>query len=171
MITASKTNPLQDALLHAQLHDPFSYLGSHREHSRALVRVFRPYDANVWIRTTTGFEPMRRIHPYGVFEWRGESPPDMPYRLRIEEKSTQHTVYETYDPYAFPLQISDHDLYLFNEGKLTQAYRMLGAQRVRNTGIDGMRFSVWAPNAERVSIVGDFNRWDGRNHRMSHSGW
>ena len=167
MITLHKTNSLQNALLNAQLHDPFAYLGLHREHGQSLVRVFRPYDVNVWIKTAIGFEPMQRIHPQGVFEWRGESPPDMPYRLRVEEKGATHTVYETHDPYAFPLQISDHDLYLFNEGKLRQAYRMLGAQQVKNAGVDGMRFSVWAPNAGRVSVVGNFNRWDGRIHPMA----
>ena len=167
MITTHKTNSLQHALLNAQLHDPFSYLGLHRKRDQVLIRVFRPFDANVWIRTAIGFEPMKRIHPGGIFEWHGESPPDMPYRLRIEEKGAQHTVYETYDPYAFSLQISDHDVYLFSEGKLRQAYRMLGAQPVRNAGVDGMRFSVWAPNAGRVSVVGDFNRWDGRIHPMA----
>lgn len=167
VITANKTDALQNALLCAQLHDPFLYLGSHREHNRAVVRVFRPYDTNVWIRTAAGFEPMQCIHSHGIFEWHGELPPDMPYRLRIEKKGVEHTIHETYDPYAFPLQISDHDLYLFHEGKLTQAYRMLGAQRTRNTGVYGIRFSVWAPNAERVSIVGDFNHWDGRVHPMT----
>jgi 1,4-alpha-glucan branching enzyme len=167
VITLHKTNSLQNALLNAQLHDPFAYLGLHKEHGQSLVRVFRPYDVNVWVKTAIGFEPMKRIHPHGIFEWHGESPPDMPYRLRVEEKGAKHTVYETYDPYAFPSQISDHDLYLFNEGKLRQAYRMLGAQQVRNAGVDGMRFSVWAPNAGRVSVAGDFNRWDGRIHPMA----
>lgn len=166
MITTRKINSFQNALLHAQLHDPFAYLGLHKEQSKTLVRVFRPNDMNIWIKTATVYEPMQRVHPHGIFEWHGESPPDMPYRLRIEKKDAQHTVYEAYDPYAFPLQISEHDLYLFNEGKLRQAYRMFGAQRVRNTGIDGIRFSVWAPNAERVSVVGDFNHWNGRMHPM-----
>lgn len=71
------------------------------------------------------------------------------------------------------MQISGHDLYLFNEGRLLQAYHMLGAHRVRNHGVTGTRFAVWAPNAERVSVVGDFNRWDGRVYPMmvhGHSG-
>lgn len=167
MITLSKTSLLQQALLNARLYDPYTYLGLHREGGQAVVRVFRPHDAKVWIGTASGFEPMRWIHPDGIFEWRGKTLPAMPYRLRIEKEGLQHMVYEAYDPYAFPLQISAHDLYLFNEGRLWQAYSMLGAQLVNNTGVDGMRFSVWAPNAERVSVVGDFNHWDGRTHPMA----
>ncbi len=166
MTTTSKTNLLLHALINAQLHDPYEYLGLHREHTQVLVRVFRAFDAQVWIQTSVGFEPMQCIHPEGIFEWRSKSMPLMPYRLRVEAKDPKHTVYEVYDPYAFALQLSDHDLYLFNQGKLWQAYRMLGAQPVRNAGVDGMRFAVWAPNAERVSIVGDFNHWNGKMHPM-----
>ena len=95
-----------------------------------------------------------------------------PYLLRMENMATG-VIEERHDPYAFPMQISGHDLYLFNEGRLLQAYRMLGAHRVRNHGVIGTRFAVWAPNAERVSVVGDFNRWDGRVYPMmvhGHSG-
>lgn len=138
----------------------------HREQRGFLVRVFRPHDEQVWVKTAAGFEPMTRVHPQGIFEWRGEVMPDMPYRLRIEANARQ-SMYEVYDPYAFPLQISDHDVYLFNEGRLWQSYRMLGAQPVKHHGIEGVRFAVWAPNAERVSVIGDFNRWDGRMHPMT----
>ncbi|HLP80573.1 MAG TPA: 1,4-alpha-glucan branching protein GlgB [Nitrosomonas sp.] len=165
-MTAHKSPAPLNALLNARLHDPFAYLGMHREQRGFLVRVFRPHDEQIWIRTATGFEPMVRIHPEGIFEWRGEAAPDKPYRLRIEANARQST-YEIYDPYAFAPQISDHDVYLFNEGKLWQSYRMLGAQAARHNGIEGVRFAVWAPNAERVSIIGDFNRWDGRVHPMS----
>ena len=102
----------------------------------------------------------------GIFEWSGELMPAMPYRLRIEQGKISRSSLETYDPYAFAPQISDHDLYLLNEGKLWQAYRTLGAHQVINAGVTGIRFAVWAPNAERVSVVGDFNRWDGRVHPM-----
>ena len=66
----------------------------------------------------------------------------------------------------FPATISDHDLHLFNAGRLLQAYRMLGANPMSIDGIDGVRFAVWAPNADRVGVVGDFNGWDGRLHRL-----
>ena len=58
-----------------------------------------------------------------------------------------------HDPYSFPSTISEHDLFLFGEGRLYQGYRMLGAQPLESLGIAGVRFAVWAPNAERVSVV------------------
>jgi 1,4-alpha-glucan branching enzyme len=165
----SRNNPMLEALLAARLHDPFAYLGARREQDYSLARVFYPYAANVWINIAGEFEPMARVHPGGVFEWYGTALPPIPYLLRIEDDSAvQETiVYETYDAYAFPPQISDHDLYLFNEGRLRQAYRMLGSQATEIKGIAGILFSVWAPNAERVSVVGSFNRWDGRVNPMS----
>lgn len=166
MTITHKSDLQQRLLLDARLHDPYSYLGMQRDAEQVLIRIFRPDVANVWIRTSTDFEPMRCIHPDGIFEWQGLSFPAMPYRLRIESKDTSRILYEAYDAYAFAPQISGHDLHLFNEGKLWQAYRMLGAHSVQNAGIDGVRFAVWAPNAERVSVVGDFNRWDGRVHPM-----
>ncbi len=167
MITANKIDSLKNALLNARLHDPYAYLGVHKGQRQTLIRVFRPHDEHVWIKIAADFEPMKRIHPQGIFEWSGESLPELPYRLRIEAKGVPQRIYETYDPYAFPLHISDHDLYLFNEGRLYQTYRMLGAQSIHHMGVEGTRFAVWAPNAERVSIVGDFNQWDGRIHPMA----
>ncbi len=77
---------------------------------------------------------------------------------------------ELHDPYAFAPALSGHDLYLFNEGRLRQAWRMLGSHAQERDGVAGVRFAVWAPNAERVSVVGDFNRWDGRVHPMAAHG-
>ncbi len=169
MIKPNKKNVKLDALLAARLHDPFSYLGVHTERNCALVRVFRPHAINVWVKVCSDFEPMTRAHPDGIFEWHGKTSPNAPYQLRIEENgaSQKNVIQETYDAYAFPLQISDHDLYLFNEGNLRQTYRTFGAHKVNLAGIEGTRFSVWAPNAERVSVVGDFNRWDGRVNPMA----
>ncbi|WP_177198014.1 1,4-alpha-glucan branching protein GlgB [Nitrosomonas communis] len=170
----TNTNSLQEMLLAARLHNPYDYLGVHRDQDDELVtRVFQPYAANVWIQTANGFESMTRIHDEGIFEWHSKIPPVHPYLLRIEESTSLGTVRELYDPYAFPVQISDYELYLYNEGNLRQAYRTLGAQLTAINGIAGVRFAVWAPNAERVSIIGDFNRWDGRIHPMAvhhHSG-
>ncbi len=175
MSTDLSTSPaehdsLLDRLLAARLHDPFSYLGARIKPDLCLVRVFYPYAAFVWIDIGPDFEKMSRIHPGGVFEWRGTRLPPMPYRLRIGEdrgEDEEARVYEAYDAYAFLPQISDHDLYLFNEGRLRQAYRTLGSHAIHIDGVSGVRFSVWAPNAERVSVIGDFNRWDGRVNPMA----
>ncbi|NOR41560.1 MAG: 1,4-alpha-glucan branching protein GlgB, partial [Gammaproteobacteria bacterium] len=72
----------------------------------------------------------------------------------------------SYDPYCFPPQLSDYDLHLFAEGKHWHIYRILGAHKELYDGVNGARFAVWAPSAERVSVVGDFNDWDGRCHPM-----
>ena len=74
--------------------------------------------------------------------------------------------YVQWEPYCFAPLLSDHDLYLFSQGKLNQAWRMLGAAASTVDEVEGVRFAVWAPNAERVSVVGDFNAWDGRRHPM-----
>ncbi len=168
-ITSVKADPLLKALLAARLHDPFSFLGARMQQDHGLVRVFRPHASNIWIKTGGGFEPMTCVHPSGIFELHSAILPAMPYLLRVEEHDAARntTVYETYDAYAFPPQISAHDLHLFNEGRLRQAYRTLGARIAEIHGVAGVCFSVWAPNAERISVVGDFNRWDGRVHPMA----
>ena len=77
---------------------------------------------------------------------------------------------EFHDPYAFPPVISDYDLYLYGEGKLFKAYEKFGAHVCQNHGVKGVNFAVWAPNARRVSVVGDFNQWDGRRHPLQNRG-
>ena len=168
---AVRADSALEALLTAQLHDPFSYLGAHTEHNRALIRVFYPYAQKVWISIAGNFEPMARVHACGVFEWHGLAFPSMPYLLRVEDNSNRpkgltSRVYETYDAYAFVPRICDYDLYLFNEGRLWQAYRSLGSHAMEISGIAGVLFAVWAPNARRVSVIGNFNQWDGRVHPM-----
>ncbi len=156
-----------EALVGARHHDPFSLLGLHRTGRDWSLRVFRPYAATVSVRTRSGFEPMKRVHAQGVFVWQGAEPPSRPVMLRISEAQGE---FDTFDPYSFAPAISADDLYLFNEGRLEQAYRMLGSRIEQRDGVDGVRFACWAPNAGRVSVVGEFNRWDGRAHPMSAHG-
>lgn len=165
--TPAKIDTLREALLAARLHNPFVYLGRHKKQDGELVRTFQPYAANIWIQTSNGFELMVNAQGDGIFEWHGKTLPTHPYLLRIEESNTMGAVHELHDPYAFPLQISEHDLYLFNEGSLHQSYRTLGTHTANIDGVAGIRFAIWAPNAERVSVVGNFNRWDGRMHPMA----
>ena len=153
-----------DALLHARLHDPFRYLGLHREAHGWVMRVFNPHADAVWLRLPSGLSPLERVHPAGLFEWRGDVEPPTPYMLGVSQGGHVHDIY---DPYAFVPALSGHDLYLFNEGRLRQTWRTLGAHVEERNGVRGVRFAVWAPNAERVSVVGDFNRWDGRVYPMA----
>ena len=156
-----------DALVGARHHDPFSLLGLHRTGRDWSLRVFRPYATSVAVRTQAGFAPMKRIHAQGVFAWQGTEAPPRPVILRVDEAGRE---FEICDPYTFVPAIGADDLYLFNEGRLEQAYRVLGSRLEQREGVDGVCFACWAPNAGRVSVVGEFNRWDGRVHPMSAHG-
>lgn len=166
-------DPRAELLLQGKLHNPLAYLGPHRDKGKYIVRIFNPHATKVWLKTAQGNEAFKRVHPEGLFEWHGNEKPVHPYSLGILEsisglnRETEHWVY---DCYAFAPQISNSDLYLFNEGKLHQAYRILGSHEMQIDGVSGIRFAVWAPNAERVSVIGEFNRWDGRIHPMAAHG-
>ncbi len=152
-----------ERITQARMHDPFAILGAHPCEGGQVIRVFRPHARKVSLLLDTGEAVMARVNAEGLFEWRGPEAPTRPWRLRVEEEDAS---FEIVDPYAFAPFLSDHELYLFNEGRLLQAYRTLGALPALHEGVGGVRFAVWAPNAERVSVVGDFNRWDGRVHPM-----
>ncbi|MDD2721682.1 MAG: 1,4-alpha-glucan branching protein GlgB [Gallionella sp.] len=158
---------LIESLLHARLHDPFALLGLHREGNESIIRIYDPRASNVALLNDSKTEPLKKVHPGGLFEWRGVTPPPSPYRVRISEGSASRDIH---DPYQFPSHISEQDLYLFSEGRLHQAYRTLGSHSIEIDGVQGVRFAVWAPNAERVSVVGEFNNWDGRLHLMRSHG-
>ena len=162
-----KVNDAAEALLQARSHNPFAYLGLHPDPQTTpaswVLRVFAPQATQVAVKSGTQRHSLTRVLPQGMFEWRGAQALEIPYRLELEDGTHQH---EIHDPYCFPNPISDHDLYLFGEGRLYEAHRTLGAQAMELLGIAGVNFAVWAPNAERVSVVGDFNQWDGRTHSM-----
>ena len=152
-----------EALLQGKLHDPFGFLGQHKVSNTFTFRTLRPYAQSVSVLTEIGFESMLKTHQDGLFEWNGSTDLPHPVQLKIQEDGHEQIVY---DAYSFQATISGFDLHLFNEGSLHQGYRILGSHVVEVQGITGVRFSVWAPNAERVSVVGDFNRWDGRVNPM-----
>ena len=110
---------------------------------------------------------MRRIHPAGLFEAICPCPAETRtsrYMLRVADEGGKKTT--MHDPYSFPHLLTDYDLYLLNEGRHWQCYNRLGAHLRTIDGVEGVNFAVWAPNATGVSIVGDFNNWDGRRHPM-----
>ncbi len=150
-------------IVEARHHDPFSVLGRHPEANGIVVRVYRPGAASVVI--AEGNRTMERIPNSDLFEWRGAET-DVPSRYRLIWRDHRNIEHLAYDPYCFPPQLPDLDLYLFGEGKHWHAYRFLGSHPKTVEGVGGVVFAVWAPNAERVSVVGDFNEWDGRVYPM-----
>jgi 1,4-alpha-glucan branching enzyme len=151
------------AVIEGRHSDPFRYLGPHIESGSSLVRVFLPDAEGVAVIDEQGRESdLRRIHDAGLFEGR-LSNGARHYRLRA--RYGQREV-ELEDPYRFPPILSDFDLYLLGEGTHLHLYDKLGAHPMALDGVDGVAFAVLAPSAKRVSVVGDFNFWDGRRHAM-----
>ena len=157
-----------EALAAGRHRNPFAVLGPHRLGSEpsTVVRAIHPAALAVEVRLvkTGALYPMTRREPGGIFEVRlpGEHIPD--YRLRILYPRTH--VLEIDDPYRYGRVLSDFDLHLLGEGTHYRAFERLGAHRVRVGTTTGVHFAVWAPNADRLSVVGDFNGWDGRVHPM-----
>jgi len=153
-----------EAIASGRYGNPFSILGRHRVNARWVVRCYQPEATAVSLVGRDGeiVDRMQRIHSAGVFA--GVIPAAMQdYCLRIEEGEQ---AYVAEDPYRFPSPLGDLDLHLIGEGTHRRLYEKLGAHPLRLLGIDGVHFAVWAPNALRVSVVGDFNRWDGRRSVM-----
>ncbi|MDB6062538.1 MAG: glgB [Verrucomicrobiaceae bacterium] len=164
------------ALSNGTVGDPFAFLGPHRDgglHRDAgpdrdgngfIVRAYLPGALKVDVvdaRTGALLANLSEVQSPSLFA--GFIASADRYRLRIQWPDA---VEETEDPYAFGLLISDLDIYLFAEGQHLELGRCLGAQLTQVENVLGVRFAVWAPNARRVSVVGDFNSWDGRRHIM-----
>lgn len=162
-MTPSRLSPELQRLVDANHRDPFSLLGRHPEEGGVTIRALLP-GAEAASVAETG-QPMLRIEGTDLFEWRGPAAL-APERYRLIWRDTEHRDHIEHDPYSYPPQLSDFDLHLFGEGKHYHAHRLLGARAHETEGVAGVLFSVWAPHASRVSVVGDFNRWDGRAHMM-----
>jgi 1,4-alpha-glucan branching enzyme len=173
-----------ELIARGQHSDPFAVLGPHwseQDGKKSLaIRVFRPNAAEVTVLWGKKVETHRaiRIHPEGVFEaqipasaaGKPQSEVLAPGAYRVRIRFSDENVFETFDPYAFPPVLTEYDLYLSGEGTHYQKYEKLGAHVREVAGVRGVHFGVWAPNARRVSVVGDFNFWDGRVHPMRHRG-
>jgi len=144
---------------------PFDILGPHRAGDDLVIRAFLPEAESVGVVLGPGDpRPMERIHVTGLFEVTLPNQDIAPYRLAVTDRSGQTQLYE--DPYSFTSTFGGLDAYLMGEGTHQHIYERLGAHIMELRGVSGVHFAVWAPNAQRVSVVGPFNQWDGRRHPM-----
>ena len=152
------------ALENAADADPFAVLGPHDTPDGRVVRAFVPGALGIEVLKRADRAPLGRLDRCGIeglFE--GLVSDAEPYLLRI---SRPGCVQDTEDPYAFGALLGELDLHLFNEGRHFELAGAFGAQTMAIDGVPGVRFAVWAPNARRVAVVGDFNSWDARRHPM-----
>lgn len=162
-----------NAVLGAYNGSPFDVLGPHlTEDGRISIRAFRPTASELFVVDETSGQrtAMTRLRDEGFFEteiagkWPG---------LRYHYEATTHEGHTEIfqDPYRFRESLlTDYDLYLFGEGRFLYSYEKFGAHLREVDGVQGVNFVVWAPNAYRVSVIGDFNRWDEREHPMQMRG-
>ena len=157
-----------ESLFLATHSDVFAYLGRHRlAEGDEVVRVLIPGALSVDIVNRRSGElivPSEKIDERGFFV--AVLPDEAPdYALRIRYTEESEPVIEE-DPYHFSSALQDMDSWLLAEGKHLRPYETLGAHFAELDGVKGVRFAVWAPNAQRVSVIGEFNNWDGRRHVM-----
>ena len=157
-----------EAIVNGYHGDAFGILGPHSVRKKSgqprwEIRAFLPQaDAAAVVMGGTRYEMVKK-HAQGFFVAALDGEP-VPYTLRAHLWDGQEV--EIDDPYHFGPQISESDLYLHTEGTLNEAWLTLGAHPVVSEGVAGVRFAVWAPNAETVSLAGEFNDWDTRRHPM-----
>jgi len=154
------------ALLEGRHADPFSLLGVHAGPEGSFARALLPGAEQVEAFSLSG-EPLgtlRRVDDRGLFEGRLDGPPGpVRYHCRAGGHRWQLT-----DPYSFGPVLGPTDDFLFAQGTHFRLFEKLGAHMIEHEGATGTHFAVWAPNAQRVSLVGDFNDWDPRRHPMRH---
>ncbi len=155
-----------DALVAGRHRDPFGVLGPHATADGVVVRAFRPgASAMTLIEHPAGTRhAMTALHPAGVFAVALPAGPVPDYRLEVTDAHSLTDLVD--DPYRYGPIFGELDAHLLAEGTHYRAYDALGARVVSHGGTPGVHFAVWAPNAARVSVVGDFNGWEGRTHPM-----
>jgi 1,4-alpha-glucan branching enzyme len=155
-----------NAIVGGYYGDPFGILGPHstgRKKASWEVRAFLPHAEEAEVLLDGVACPMTKKDPTGFYVASLDGEPK-PYRLRARLWGGGSVEFD--DPYRFPLLLSDFELHLYSEGANFESYRSLGAHATVVDGVSGVRFAVWAPNAEVVALAGDFNDWDVRRHPM-----
>ncbi len=166
----NETRQQLQLLEQGKMHDPFAFLGRHPSTDGHVIRAFMPSAEEVEV---TGLGSMQRLPGSDLFEYEisdqehGQIPEH--YELRWLDKADQQW-HQSISPYSFLPLLGELDLHLFSEGKHHHIYRFLGAHLKTINGISGCLFAVWAPAVKRVSVVGDFNGWNGLRHPMRNLG-
>jgi 1,4-alpha-glucan branching enzyme len=160
-----------NALVFGEHGAPHHILGVHPTQNSLVIRAFRP-DAQtieLAIKGKKKIESMQRIHAEGLFEIEIPKPKgNFAYQFVVTNHHQIVTTIE--DPYRFPFQLGELDLYLHSQGKHHTIYDKLGSHHIEVDGVKGVNFAVWAPNVKRMSVVGNFNYWDARYHPMTKHG-
>ncbi len=144
--------------------DPFSFLGPHETSQGWVVRAWLPQAERVELIGAGMACPMRPDPSVRGFFAAALAKAPANYRFRLTLYSGETEMLD--DPYRFPPLLTPFELHLHGEGTNYESYRMLGAHLIAVGGVGGVRFAVWAPNAEVVSVTGDFNNWDRTRHVM-----
>lgn len=155
-------------------HDPFSYLGVHFSQptvDHVTIRTFQPHASRVSLLLSNDTFPMGKTAPEGIFELVLKktqlSDPDLsPFNYQYEIEYESGVSLRINDPYRFPVLLGEMDRYLFNAGRNYKLYHHFGCHPCTVEHVSGCLFRVWAPNSMAVSVIGDFNGWDGRVHQM-----
>lgn len=149
-------------VIYSDHHDPHTILGLHEfTNGRKVIRLWRPGAKELFLEVFGESVQATKVHDAGIFE----------YVVPSDTMANDYRVYHqsgilVHDPYAFLPTIGEVDLYLFGKGVHYQLYRILGGRLATQQGVKGVKFAVWAPAARRVSLVADFNFWDGRVNPM-----
>jgi 1,4-alpha-glucan branching enzyme len=156
----------KELILRTRHNDPFEYLGAHhRKDESIVIRAFLPEAEEAWVLKNGESISMKRCRQDGFFEkvFRKEQE-IFPYRLSLRDRYGNTMAFD--DPYRFSPVLSEFDLHLIGEGTHYRKFEKLGAHLMEHEGVKGVNFAVWAPSARGVSVIGDFNGWDGRRHPM-----
>lgn len=147
----------------ADHHDPHTFLGLHDEESDTtkVIRLFRPGAEQVYIELFGKIVEACKVSDAGFFEVKVPA-----HCTKVDYRIYHQQGQLTYDPYSFWPTVSDFDQHLFSQGVHYQLYKVMGAHEIIHEGVQGVKFAVWAPSARRVSLIGDFNYWDGRSNPM-----
>ncbi len=166
-LRAALPHDIAQDLVHGRLNDPFQFLGLHEHADGFALNVFVPNAETMHCVTGKRTKTPMVAVPFAPGLFCALLPKNVPYKI---EATFGDSTWVFADPYGFGSSLSGDDLYYLGEGSMKRVWDVLGATPMIHEGVEGVRFAVWAPNAERVAVVGDFNSWDTRRHGMRRLG-